>query len=448
MSLVLRLVAAYLRHERWRLLTTTVAIVAAALVVVWVVAGYDALSEQAQANPREYLGRADLVVVSRSSAPFEDAALRGALLADAEVLAVEPVRQVRVGFGRPGQGVEQPPAIDEAWEDDGGYARESAYIDGDGSARPQRPGGAAAALPVVVASEAEEAPREPVTGRWLGDDADGCVLSADAAERHGLTVGDSVLVQAAGREAVTLAVVGIVPPRGAAELLGETLADAEGAGAPAFGAGPAGQAVFVRPAVLAAVLGQTVGPNVFELVLGPGADIPAFRARWAEPVEEAGGALLGIAEVERALGQSASAAAARMQSYAATAVALLASLFIIFSTLSMGVTERTRQLAVLRAVGLTRGQLAGLVCGVLRGGVLMRLPGGQCQLRPVGNVIFRVVAALRMRHGHVPIGVDLRDAWIRTMRAAMDARGISGPVRGFLDQRFAEVADFLRNRPG
>ncbi len=55
---------------------------------------------------------------------------------------------------------------------------------------------------------------------------------------------------------------------------------------------------------------------------------------------------------------------------------------------------------------------------------------------------------LRMRHGHVPIGVDLRDAWIRTMRAAMDARGISGPVRGFLDQRFAEVADFLRNRPG
>lgn len=54
---------------------------------------------------------------------------------------------------------------------------------------------------------------------------------------------------------------------------------------------------------------------------------------------------------------------------------------------------------------------------------------------------------LRMRHGRVPVNIATRDAWLRSMTAAMDARGITGDVRAFLDGRFAEVADFLRNAP-
>lgn len=55
---------------------------------------------------------------------------------------------------------------------------------------------------------------------------------------------------------------------------------------------------------------------------------------------------------------------------------------------------------------------------------------------------------LRMRHGHVPVDTAQRDAWLRCMQRAMDARGVKGNVRRFLDQRFAEVADFLRNTEG
>ena len=51
-----------------------------------------------------------------------------------------------------------------------------------------------------------------------------------------------------------------------------------------------------------------------------------------------------------------------------------------------------------------------------------------------------------MRHGHVPIGVDLRDAWMRCMSAALVHPSIDDDVRDFLMRRFAEVADFLRNR--
>jgi hemoglobin len=54
---------------------------------------------------------------------------------------------------------------------------------------------------------------------------------------------------------------------------------------------------------------------------------------------------------------------------------------------------------------------------------------------------------LRMRHHRVAIDVAMRDAWLRAMGRAMDARGVSGGLRQFLDQRFAEVADFLRNTP-
>ena len=52
---------------------------------------------------------------------------------------------------------------------------------------------------------------------------------------------------------------------------------------------------------------------------------------------------------------------------------------------------------------------------------------------------------LRMRHARVAVDEAMRDAWLRSMTAAMDAEGITGEVRKYLDTRFAEVADFMRN---
>lgn len=55
---------------------------------------------------------------------------------------------------------------------------------------------------------------------------------------------------------------------------------------------------------------------------------------------------------------------------------------------------------------------------------------------------------LRMRHGRVPVNLAMRDAWLRCMTEAMKRHEITGEVRAFLDARFAEVADFLRNTDG
>jgi hemoglobin len=54
---------------------------------------------------------------------------------------------------------------------------------------------------------------------------------------------------------------------------------------------------------------------------------------------------------------------------------------------------------------------------------------------------------LRMRHARVAVNLAMRDAWLRAMGKAMDARGVAGDLRAFLDERFAHVADFMRNQP-
>lgn len=53
---------------------------------------------------------------------------------------------------------------------------------------------------------------------------------------------------------------------------------------------------------------------------------------------------------------------------------------------------------------------------------------------------------LRMRHGKVPVNTAMRDAWMRAMVCAMDKQNIQGDVRGFLESKLGEVADFLRNQ--
>jgi hemoglobin len=52
---------------------------------------------------------------------------------------------------------------------------------------------------------------------------------------------------------------------------------------------------------------------------------------------------------------------------------------------------------------------------------------------------------LRMRHARVPVDTAMRDAWLRCMYRAMDECGVPSELDAFLRQRFAEVADFMRN---
>lgn len=53
---------------------------------------------------------------------------------------------------------------------------------------------------------------------------------------------------------------------------------------------------------------------------------------------------------------------------------------------------------------------------------------------------------LRGRHMPFSIGEAERDQWLACMKLAMDERNVTGELRRFLDDRFAHVANFMRNR--
>jgi hemoglobin len=53
---------------------------------------------------------------------------------------------------------------------------------------------------------------------------------------------------------------------------------------------------------------------------------------------------------------------------------------------------------------------------------------------------------LRMRHGHVPVNVAMRDAWMRSMRLALEDSSVEPAVRRFLDEKLGDLATFLLNR--
>jgi hemoglobin len=54
---------------------------------------------------------------------------------------------------------------------------------------------------------------------------------------------------------------------------------------------------------------------------------------------------------------------------------------------------------------------------------------------------------LRMRHLPFSIGIAERDRWLELMGAAMADTGIGQPHAEVLGAFFAQVADFMRNRP-
>lgn len=73
--------------------------------------------------------------------------------------------------------------------------------------------------------------------------------------------------------------------------------------------------------------------------------------------------------------------------------------------------------------------------------LLFRLGGSTRYLETRGH------PRLRMRHVGFHIGVAERDRWLELMTAAMEETSVPPIARHFLDPFFAQVADFMRNRP-
>lgn len=109
-------------------------------------------------------------------------------------------------------------------------------------------------------------------------------------------------------------------------------------------------------------------------------DGPAVIERWSQRLDahESGVAVTAVRDQREAIDQGLRGM--NLASLLGGTISLLAAAFIVFGTLSMGVAERGRTLAMLRAIGATTGQLrtAVLAEGVLLaiGGVILGVPAG------------------------------------------------------------------------
>lgn len=419
-----RLVFSQLRMHPGRAIVTTLGIVASTCAVVWVVSGYDALVSQFDENAGKYLGRYDALIMPiggppGTPTPTIDDSLIAILSQDAGVLEVNPVSNARVSATK----VRRDKGEDESESSLG-------LLVGD---RPPV-NGAPPVGPTLVSTPALEAPYELVEGRWLDDDAGSmsAVLGENVAKEMQVNVGDELQVTTFGNR-LRLSVVGIVEQAPEAPSLRGGAGGGRRGGGRSQGAaseegghrekprddllprreprpqtltdkaqvnislpsgmiqGVAASAIYVRPDVASKINGYTAKPQVLQIAIRDTVTIDQFRDIWQAklaaynpPMQ-----LVDYFAVRKGLESTRSVYGQQSQAWAATGMASLAAIAIIFSTLSMGVTERIREFAMLRAIALTRTQIASIIAiesiafaligwtGGLFAGWLMVLVGGR-----------------------------------------------------------------------
>ncbi|MBN1589928.1 MAG: ABC transporter permease, partial [Pirellulales bacterium] len=130
-------------------------------------------------------------------------------------------------------------------------------------------------------------------------------------------------------------------------------------------AGPASSAVYVPMALAEHFSRGKAKVNLINIQLKPEAKsrIAEFRKTWEPRVARSRplASMLGVDDIRSGIEEGMMAQRTRREAWAATGLSLLVALFIIFTTLSMGVTERVRQFAIMRAVGLSRAQVARVI---------------------------------------------------------------------------------------
>lgn len=329
MRLTWNLFIAQARQQRVRFALTALAIMAAVGVVLWVVSAYEAIASRFDDQTAAFVGDYSTFVVPKNVDDGLSDELVAALRSDPSIAQVNPVAQFRMWFRRVGE----PPS--------GTVNRRGLGVMG----------------PSVVGTTAHEPRYELIDGRWLDPASETeTVVSSGVADALMLRPGDEIEFQSEAGGVVRLTVVGITEQvEGVEFAMIRTTGGAPGG----VNRGPASLAAYVPMPVVESLTGKPPKLNLLELRLDPGASVEELEETLSAVHPQA--ELIQPEDVLAKVSSGFEAEGARKQAYFVTAFAILASAFIIFTTLSMGVNEKSRQLAVLRAVGLRRSQVASLV---------------------------------------------------------------------------------------
>lgn len=127
--------------------------------------------------------------------------------------------------------------------------------------------------------------------------------------------------------------------------------------------GPVFSSLFVPVKVCEKITGQPFAPNLIYVQLKEGVDKKEFTENFRQELVQASAAVADTDSIIRRLSSDRSVRSQKDSAEMSVWLVLFSCIFIIFTTLSIGVSERARRLALMRALGLGRMQIALLIAG-------------------------------------------------------------------------------------
>jgi putative ABC transport system permease protein len=213
-------------------------------------------------------------------------------------------------------------------------------------------------------------------------DADAILLSPSAAEWLGLKAGDALRVQV-GTRVLTLKVVGLLPQGAYRQRVG-----------------------LMDVAAAQWRLERTGRLNRVDLLLRPGVDVEAFRRELQATLPL--GIQAATPEIEGERGANLTRAY-RMNLDMLALVALFTGAFLVFSSQVLALLRRRTQLALLRALGVTRSALA------------VRLLAEGAAVGIIASALGVLLGYALARYALSMVGADLGAGYFRSIAASLDA---------------------------
>ena len=210
--------------------------------------------------------------------------------------------------------------------------------------------------PILVGNHAVECPYELKEGIWpdmASSSAMEGVLGSGSAKYFSAGVGTVMNVRV-GTHVYDVKIVGIVKQAKATPgvIMG-----------PGGMSGPAFSSLFVPVKVCEKITGQPFAPNLIYVQLKEGVDKKEFAENFRQELVQASAAVADTDSIIRRLSSDRSVRSQKDSAEMSVWLVLFSCIFIIFTTLSIGVSERACRLALMRALGLGRMQIALLIAG-------------------------------------------------------------------------------------
>ena len=341
MTLMFKLIWRDLRATPGRMAVSVFAILVSVSLIVWMMGSYDTLVREFDNDAEAYMGNYDLCLVPESPKgplppgqypQFGDPELPARLAASPLVETVNAACQVprlQIGCGN------ERGSFDEQTRDRMGIPPQS---------------------PILVGNHAVECPYELKEGVWpdmASSSAMEGVLGSGSAKYFSAGVGTVMNVRV-GTHVYDVKIVGIVKQAKATPgvIMG-----------PGGMSGPVFSSLFVPVKVCEKITGQPFAPNLIYVQLKEGVDKKEFTENFRQELVQASAAVADTDSIIRRLSSDRSVRSQKDSAEMSVWLVLFSCIFIIFTTLSIGVSERARRLALMRALGLGRMQIALLIAG-------------------------------------------------------------------------------------